>query len=419
MPVLRHDTTAAHRVPTGADPSQALERWLPPLWEEDPVHGVLTQRRGADLVLGGGNVYGQAPVTVGQGATVTVDPGHALTLQGNGQITIDGTLNAWGGSVAVLQTALGVGNAASPSGTPDGRSIWIGGDAVIDVAGRAVTARDVQGRAYGEVANGGTIEIGARHVDGAREVDAADAFVVVRPGARLDASGASAVVDVAGVGPINVASNGGVIALSSMRGLFVDGDLRAAAGGAGAAGGTLAINLETPSYLGVDRNTLKGAAVDDAVRVPRELVVAQVQGDSGLSDALRPGMRDAALRYGTARYRRGPCGGRWLRQPGAARQRPDQLRWRREPGHGPEPEPDRQRHRPGRTGCGRQRVSAWRRPICASPAPRAARAKTASCRTRCAAPRIPARRAARSVCRWWRTAPASWPMRSSSTSWAS
>lgn len=301
MPVLRHDTTAAHRVPTGADPAQALERWLPPLWEEDPVHGVLTQRRGADLVLGGGNVYGQAPVTVGQGATVTVDPGHALTLQGNGQITIDGTLNAWGGSVAVLQTALGVGNAASPSGTPDARSIWIGGDAVIDVAGRAVTARDVQGRAYGEVANGGTIEIGARHVDGAREVDAADAFVVVRPGARLDASGASAVVDVAGVGPVNVASNGGVIALSSMRGLFVDGDLRAAAGGAGAAGGTLAINLETPSYLGVDRNTLKGAAVDDAVRVPRELVVAQVQGDSGLSDALRPGMRDTALRYGTAR----------------------------------------------------------------------------------------------------------------------
>ncbi len=89
------------------------------------------------------------------------------------------------------------------------------------------------------------------------------AFVVVRPGARLDASGASAVVDVAGVGPVNVASHGGVIALSSMRGLFLDGDLRAAAGGAGAAGGTLALNLETPSYLGVDRNSLKGAAVDD------------------------------------------------------------------------------------------------------------------------------------------------------------
>ncbi|WP_454735810.1 filamentous haemagglutinin family protein [Cupriavidus necator] len=302
MPVLRHDKASAHAVPTGAAPEQALWRELPPLWEEDAGNAVLTQRRGADLVLTGGNVYGQAPVVVGRGATVTVEPGRALTLRGNGQITVDGTLNAWGGKIAVLQTALGAApDTAAPSGQPDTKSIWIGSGAALDVAGRAVTARDTQGRTYGVVADGGTIEIGARHVEGAREVDAADAFVIVRPGARLDASGAMAVLDVPGMGATRVAGKGGMIAASSMRGLYMEGDVRAAAGGQGAAGGTLALNLETPVYLNVDRNTLKGAAADDEVRVPRELVLAQVQGDSGLAAELRPGMRDDALSYGTAR----------------------------------------------------------------------------------------------------------------------
>ncbi|RWA56275.1 hypothetical protein AU476_03995 [Cupriavidus sp. UYMSc13B] len=68
MPVLRHDQASAHAVPTGAAPEQALWRELPPLWEEDAGNAVLTQRRGADLVLTGGNVYGQAPVVVGRGA---------------------------------------------------------------------------------------------------------------------------------------------------------------------------------------------------------------------------------------------------------------------------------------------------------------------------------------------------------------
>lgn len=302
MPVLRHDTTQAHTVPTGADPEQALWRWLPPLVEEDADKAVLTQRAGADLILSGGHAYEQAPVVVGKGATVTVDPGRALTIQGNGQITIDGTLNAWGGRISVLQNALGAGPLADAAdGKAGSKSIWIGSEAVLDAAGRAATARDSRGLAYGHAADGGTIEIGARHVEGARQVDAADAFVVVRPGARLDASGAAATLDVPGMGPLTIAGNGGVIALSSMRGLFLDGDLRAAGAGPGAAGGTLALALETPVYRGVDRATLKGTLVEDAVRVPREMILAQVHGGSGLATDLQAGQRDDALAYGTAR----------------------------------------------------------------------------------------------------------------------
>ncbi|EHP41946.1 filamentous hemagglutinin outer membrane protein [Cupriavidus basilensis OR16] len=302
MPVLRFDAAAGRAVPSGAESAQMLERWLPPLWQEDPLKATLTQRGGADLALSAGSVYTQAPLVVGQGAIVTVDPGRALTLQGNGQITVDGTLNAWGGNIALLPGKLGTGNEAGrPNGIADAMSIWIGNDAVLDAAGRAITAVDARGHVYGNVGQGGTIEIGARHNLDATVVDAADAFVVVRPGARIDASGASARLDLPGLGATQVASDGGVIALSSLRGLFLDGSLRAAAGGPGAAGGTLALNLETPAYGPVDNYTQKSPSVEDAVRAARELVVAQTQGSTALAAGLRPGDRDAALLYGTGR----------------------------------------------------------------------------------------------------------------------
>ena len=302
MPVLRADMAAARATATGADPSAVLQRWLPPLWQEDPLKGVLTQRAGADLALNAGSIYSQAPLVVGQGAAISVDPGRTLTLTGNGQITIDGTLNAWGGRIGVLPGAFGTGNDVNrPSGAANATSIWIGDGAVLDAAGRADTAVDSKGHVYGRVGKGGRIEIGAAYSADARQVDAADAFVVLRPGARLDASGASANLDLPGRGTVEVASDGGLIALASYRGMFLDGSLRAAAGGAGAAGGTLALSLETPNYGVVGSQDLKGINVDDAVRVPRELVLAQSQGDSGLSAGLKAGEREAALAYGHAR----------------------------------------------------------------------------------------------------------------------
>ena len=119
---------------------------------------------------------------------------------------------------------------------------------MLDVAARAVTAIDVQGRSYGIVRNGGTIAIGGNLTveDGAEHMEP-DSFVVIRAGALLDASGAQAVIDIAdgGIGkplsPLNLVSHGGLISLQSANGLVIDGTLRAAAGGKGAAGGTLAV----------------------------------------------------------------------------------------------------------------------------------------------------------------------------------
>ena len=302
MPVLRLDAQAARTLATGAEPSAALQPWLPPLWQQNPAKGVLTQRAGADIALTAGTLYSQAPLIVGTGASLAVDPGRAITLTGNGQITIDGALSAHGGRISVLPGGFGTGNDANlPAGRPDGRSLWIGAGAVLDVSGQAVTAIDAAGRTYGRVSAGGVIELGARYDAEARKLDAIEAFLIVRPGAVLEASGASALLEVAGLGPTVVASHGGTLSLSSTRGLFLDGRMHAAAGGGGAAGGTLALQLETPVYGPVDRFTFKGSNVDDAVRVPRELTLSQVQGDSGLAAGLVAAQADASLVYGQAR----------------------------------------------------------------------------------------------------------------------
>jgi hypothetical protein len=64
-----------------------------------------------------------------------------------------------------------------------GRSIWIGEQAVIDVASRAVTGVDSLGRVYGQVRNGGQIIVGGDVNPDTGIAKASDLFVVVREGA--------------------------------------------------------------------------------------------------------------------------------------------------------------------------------------------------------------------------------------------
>ena len=127
--------------------------------------------------------------------------------------------------------------------------------------------------------------------EAAGDLAATHNFVVVRTGAVLDASGAQATLDLVGRGPNAVASDGGLISITSNNGLYLDGTLRAQAGGAGAAGGTLNIALEGPEY----RNT----AVE-RVLSPRILTVAAVQGASDLTADVAPNQAET-LAYGHGR----------------------------------------------------------------------------------------------------------------------
>ncbi|MBH1984097.1 MAG: filamentous hemagglutinin family protein [Burkholderiales bacterium] len=284
--------------------NEKLALWMPEQYTENALKGALTQRKGASLALQVGDVQSgaadmaSAELQVGKNAVVNVDAGQSIKLSSVGQLTVDGRLSAWGGKISL--GGVGEGLDASVSEVVEaaghGRSIWIGENAVLDVASRAVTATDAQGRRYGKVVDGGSIVIGGEINHAQGTTSAASLFVVVRDGALLDASGAHAVLDVNGVNgaAVDVASAGGSIALASNNGLYLDGHLLARAGGAGAAGGTLSVATGTPVYLKV--------LATDKVLAGRELRLTQRQVASDLASDVTARDAAATLKYGYGRF---------------------------------------------------------------------------------------------------------------------
>ncbi|WP_431508914.1 filamentous haemagglutinin family protein [Variovorax sp. DAIF25] len=280
MPVLRA-AADARELPSGTDTARALERWLPPLYAEDALRHRLTARTGADLSLHG------AELLLPGGVQIDVDPGRQARLVAQGQLTVEGRVVAPGGDIVLTSAVTRGTNALGLA--PLGTSIWIGGDAVLDAAGRAYTAFDGDGLRYGIAPDGGSIRIGLEdHTRASRDfLKTTGAHVIIRPGARLDASGAYAEVDTAqdnlppgGARLQRLAGDGGLIRIGSSRGILNDGSLRAAAGGEGAAGGTLNLALENPP--------------GNAHRV-QVMTLTQDRVASGAAAGLRPGVADGSL----------------------------------------------------------------------------------------------------------------------------
>ena len=305
MPVLRV-RPEARNVATTFDAGKALQAWTPPLYAEDAVKGVLTQRAGASLSLQAGTSQTLAAdlptvaAVIGPDAQITVDPGQSIDVRSVGQLTLQGRLQAHGGSISLKNLDLTRMEQEHAVDAAHSRSIWLGEQAVIDVSATPATALDAQGRRYGIVRDGGSIVIGGEIKESDGSATAANGFIVVREGAVLDASGTAAVLDMGDAGPVALASRGGYIALASNNGLYLDGELRARSGGAGAAGGTLQVALESPEV-----RTSSGSAeytlAENAVRNYRDLVIGGLQGPSDLPAGLAPGAADAALVYGHGR----------------------------------------------------------------------------------------------------------------------
>ena len=304
MPVWRVADGAGAQ--PAASKASAIELWTPPVYQEDLVNAKLTQRKGASIALqAGSDVATEAAsrlntsaIRIGSDAGITVDPGQSISLVGNGQITVDrgARLNAWGGNITIGQIALpdtdwGLGDAYV---TADKHSIWIGENAVLDAAARAVTAVDAMGRTYGLAGNGGKITLGGtvNTTTGNVSTQNLHVFVVLRDGAVLDASGAQATLDVEGMGKTVVAGNGGSIAIASGEGLYLDGVMRAAAGGAKAAGGSLSIAQDAASYV--------NGTVGDMTAV-RELLLTQRAVPSDLAAGISDTDGNAQLVYGYSR----------------------------------------------------------------------------------------------------------------------
>lgn len=291
QPVLYAD---AKILQAGGSAEQALQWQLPELWQADNNARSVTQRGGASLTLSAGVKDGltsgitvvadtgdKGTLTIARGARLLVDPGSSISLNSRGNLNVDGLLQARGGNITLLgpQTA-GAKSIKEGGGlgdpTASQRAITIGEHAVLDASAISWSTRDTSGHPFGVVTDGGNIVVGGTLLESlATRALASDAFVVIRKGALLDASGTATVLDIDGRGSQLVASNGGAISIASNNGLLLDGTLRALAGGANAAGGSLTVALEAPNYNSSN-------SVNKAVLALRELrLVQQVQASPG------------------------------------------------------------------------------------------------------------------------------------------
>ncbi len=296
MPVYQF-TSNSYVASTGSDPSQAMQLWTPPLFTENPLSASLSQRAGASLSLRsqstafGAASLGGGSIVVDKGASVAVDPGQSIAISSFGQLNIFGDLIAHGGSITVANIADGsqsdAGRNFDAQGRGRGISLWIDGNAKLDVSGVAYSATNSPGRSYGTATDGGSITI-----------NGGGAFVLLRPGAVLDADGTQTVVDVASgsvVSPVTWGTNGGSISISSSSGLYLDGNMHAFSGGANASGGSLSVAINTPVF---QTHSFANDAVPTAPIVPSTLVVTQGYQASTLPTDIAPGTDIYSLQFG-------------------------------------------------------------------------------------------------------------------------
>ncbi|WLE63277.1 filamentous hemagglutinin family protein [Burkholderia plantarii] len=251
------DATALQSAASGAD---LLAGGLTRSGVLDAYH-----RQPTDLVLTAGNdtawqTSGLSPtipsyagvtgaVTVSAGASIVADAGASVGLGSPRQVTVLGSIVAPGGSITLSADTNATGSFAQTGelvggGVPgNGRSVWLGPDAVLDVSGAALAnplaAPARVGSATiqpdtGKVLPGGSVTLSSDH-----------GYVVAQAGSIIDVSGAAAPFDEpqagGGYASQNVWSNAGSITLGAGYGLFADATLSARGGAAQAAGGTLTI----------------------------------------------------------------------------------------------------------------------------------------------------------------------------------
>lgn len=317
MPVLQTDTAV---LSAGGSLENLFQPVLPDLYRDDDEKRQVSQRAGASLSLAAGvaaSVTGadglpmavgdSGNLYVGTGARVAVDPGQSITLSSRENLTIDGLLQAKGGRISLLGAMTASDATGSledggglADGTPNEQAIRLGAIAVLDASAASYVVTDRRGSPYGLLTGGGSIVIGGTVQESTSRVLASDAFVVIQEGARVDASGGLAVLDVNNTGTsATIVSDGGSISIASARGLYLGGNLRAEAGGAGASGGSLAVALEALNYLSrnvettvlplrelqlVQRREAGGADTDELVYGHAVLGVDQV--DMGGFDSL-------------------------------------------------------------------------------------------------------------------------------------
>jgi hypothetical protein len=199
-------------------------------------------REDDDFPLGSA-AYGTLDIQAG--ASIVTDPGASISLSGQGDILVAGTLRAPGGNVSVqLATPTAEDSVTNttfdPNYLPD-LGIDIAPTALIDASGGAVLTPNIQGLLLGTLRGGGSVDINAQR-----------GTVVVEPGSAIDIAGASATLDIANPSPYFgytrelVGSAGGSLVLGSVESIVMLGRIDGTAGvgsGGTASAGSLEVDL--------------------------------------------------------------------------------------------------------------------------------------------------------------------------------
>lgn len=224
-------------------------------------------------------------LSMAEAARLDVGVGGSVALAARNRLGFDGTIEAPAGQVSLRLSATAP---ASASEAPD-TSLWLGAHSHIDVSGVAVLQPTTNGRAEGEVRDGGSISIAARGSAGTEPV------LVIQEGAELVARGASAdlwrsSLTAGGVRwtQQTVDSRGGQISLEANRALVTEGSLDLHGGGSQGLGGSLSVSLladGNSNGTAEPENALRELRVaNGATRKTAGLAVGQTEAIDGLRD---------------------------------------------------------------------------------------------------------------------------------------
>lgn len=171
-------------------------------------------------------------LSVEAGARIAADPGASISLSGTHSIFIDGELSAPAG---VIDVAIRKSLSTSDLPFQANQALWLGQNARLSSAGIYKSEPNRFGLRFGKVMDGGSVNLSASR-----------GFVYAAPGSVIDVSGSRAPLDVVtarGIEQRDVSSDAGSIVVKAAEAIYLDGQLRAAAGGAEAAGGALDISM--------------------------------------------------------------------------------------------------------------------------------------------------------------------------------
>lgn len=172
-------------------------------------------------------------LNLGLGSSIITDPGARVTLFGNRQLSLLGSIVSPSGTVSM--TLGSEPNASELVSYLNNQTLWLGADSLVDVSGLTDSYINANGMRVGTVKDAGNIVL-----------DAKKGTVVAESGATLNLNGTHALLDVKSGNAFtakDVASKGGNLTVSAREGILLDATMSAHGGNSKVASGSFFLNM--------------------------------------------------------------------------------------------------------------------------------------------------------------------------------